>query len=316
MSGSRRCVVAVPGSSEKMIGKALDFRVDQIFLDLEDAVAPTAKAQAREIIAQTFASLKKEKRSFAAGIVSIRVNGSATPWLAQDLDFLSHGTGKDISTIIYPKSSTLDEMKWLDAQLSQVEKSCGITQGSIGVDAQIESAQGLINVEEIAKAPRLNSLAFGPVDFMADLGASSEKVHQSDGHEGADIFHYPLMKILVAARAAGIFALDGPVLDVHNLERFKASAMRASAMGFDGKWVVHPSQIEACNDIFTPSQKVFDSVSLLLQAYEYHTSSAGGAQGAVIYEGAMIDEASRKMALATYARGISAGLKPGKQFKP
>jgi citrate lyase subunit beta/citryl-CoA lyase len=203
-----------------------------------------------------------------------------------------------------------------DEQLSHVEKSCGIPQGSIGVDAQIETAQGLINVEEIAMAPRVCSIAFGPLDFMADLGTLSAQANQSGGYESANIFDYPLMKILVAARAAGIFALDGPVVDVHNLEKFKASAMRASLMGFDGKWVVHPSQIETCNDIFTPSQEVFDSASLLLQAYEFHTSSSGGAKGAVIYEGAMIDEASRKMALATQARGISAGLKPSNQFKP
>ena len=317
MSRSRRCVVAVPGSSEKMIGKSLEFQVDQVFLDLEDAVAPGMKAQARELIGKTFDSLAKEKSHFKAGIVSIRVNGTGTPWLAEDLDFLSQGAGKHIDAIIFPKSSSADEMKWLDSELSKVERTCGIKQGAIAVDVQIETAQGLINVEEIAKAPRISSVAFGPADFMADLGMpSSDVTSQPTGYEIADIFHYPLMKILVAARAAGVSALDGPVLDVHNLDKFKASAMRARAMGFDGKWVLHPSQIDACNEIFTPSQEVFDAASLLLQAYEYYTSAAGGSKGAVIYDGAMIDEASRKMALSTHARGISAGLKPGKQFNP
>jgi citrate lyase subunit beta/citryl-CoA lyase len=124
------------------------------------------------------------------------------------------------------------------------------------------------------------------------------------------------MKILVAARAAGIAALDGPTLEVREISKFEASARVAASMGFDGKWVLHPDQIESCHRIFTPSQERFDDAACLLEAYEYFTSAAGGAKGAAIYKGAMIDEASRKMALAVVARGQASGLTQIMRFTP
>ena len=317
VSHSRRSVLAVPGSSEKMIGKSLDFQVDQLFLDLEDAVAPGVKALARDLIANTFDMLERDRREFVAGIVSIRINGATTPWIYDDLSLLASGCGSKINSVIFPKSASLEELKWLDSELSKVEKSCGIALGSIAVDAQIESAQGVVHVEEIACAPRVTSIAFGPADFMADLGMPSPVVtSQPAGYEIADAFHYPMMRILIAARAAGIAAIDGPILEVHSLEKFRESALRACALGFDGKWVLHPSQIDACNEIFTPSQEVFDNAALILEAYDFYTSGIGGSKGAVVYNDAMIDEASRKMAQATFLRGVSSGLKPGKKFIP
>ena len=124
------------------------------------------------------------------------------------------------------------------------------------------------------------------------------------------------MRVLVAARAAGKAAIDGPTLEVRDINKFENSARISAAMGFDGKWVLHPDQIESCHRIFTPSQERFDEASCLVEAYEYFTSDAGGAKGAAIYKGAMIDEASRKMALALFARGRAAGLSPSRHFQP
>ncbi len=313
MIQSRRSVLAVPGNSEKMIGKALDFQVDQIFLDLEDAVAPEAKAEAQTLISSTLNARYAEERVFAAKIVSVRINGLGTPWIEEDMKLLADGAARGVDTLIFPKVSSSHDLIWLDNEISRIEKSCGLSHGSIKVDAQIESAKGLINVDAIAESPRIVSLAFGPADFMADIGMPSSSVEsQPDGYEIADAFHYPMMKILLAARSAGVAAIDGPTLEVHDLDKFRASARRAWALGFDGKWIVHPSQIEPCHAVFTPSQEQFDSAVCLLEAYEFYTSVKG--VGAVIYEGAMIDEASRKMALTVEARGKSAGLVQSKHF--
>ena len=307
MIQSPRSVLAVPGNSEKMIGKALDFQVDQLFFDLEDSVAPDSKAPARTLISSTLNARLTGERVFRANIVSLRINGLGTPWIEEDMAMLEEGAGQGVDTIIFPKVSSGHDLIWLDNEISKIEKRCGLAHGSIKVDAQIESAKGLLNVESIAESPRVISLAFGPADFMADIGMPSLAVeNQPEGYEIADAFHYPMMKILVAARSAGVSAIDGPTLEVNDLDKFRASARRAWALGFDGKWILHPSQIEPCHKVFTPSQGQFDSAISLLEAYEYHTAVEG--RGAVIYNGAMIDEALRKMALKVEIRGKSAGM--------
>ena len=298
---ARRSVFAVPGSSEKMIGKALDFQVDQIFLDLEDAVAPDAKDVARSLISSA------GQKKFKAPIVSVRINALESPWHQADIDMLSAGVAKWIDSIILPKVGSKDDVERVSKTLSLIEKDLGREQGSISIDAQIESAKGLVNCEAIAQAARVTSLNFGPADFMADLGMTSEEVTSNE---------YALMRVLVAARAAGIAAIDGPTLEVRDISKFERSAAISAAMGCDGKWVLHPDQIDACHRIFTPSQERFDEASCLLEAYAYFTSATGGGKGAAIYKGAMIDEASRKMALAVQSRGAAAGLHQSKHFTP
>lgn len=314
MIQSRRSVLAVPGNSEKMIGKALDFQVDQLFFDLEDSVAPNSKAPARTLISSTLHARFSGERVFRPKIISLRINGLGTPWIGEDMTMLAEGAGRGIDSIIFPKASSGHDLIWLDNEISRIEKACGLTHGSIKVDAQIESAKGLINVESIAESPRVVSLAFGPADFMADIGMPSPSIEsQPEGYEIADAFHYPMMKILVAARAAGVAAIDGPTLEVNDLDKFRASARRAWALGFDGKWILHPAQIEPCHMVFTPSQEQFDSAMSLLEAYEYYTEVEG--RGALIYNGGMIDEASRKMALAVEVRGKSAGMVQHSHFE-
>ena len=301
VSRARRSVFAVPGSSEKMIGKALEFQVDQIFLDLEDAVAPEAKELARQLISSA------GQKKFKAPIVSLRINSIESAWFSDDITLLKSGVGRWVDSIILPKVRHEADVHRVSELLQEIERTSDRDGRAITIDAQIESAEGLVNCEEIARAPRVTSLNFGPADFMADLGMTSAEVTSNE---------YALMKILVAARAAGIAAIDGPTLEVRDIAKFESSASIAAAMGFDGKWVLHPDQIDSCHKIFTPTQARFDDASCLLEAYEYFTSTAGGAKGAAIYQGAMIDEASRKMALAIVSRGSAAGLHPTKHFQP
>lgn len=284
-----------------MIGKALEFQVDQIFLDLEDAVAPEAKELARQLISSA------GQKKFKAPIVSLRINSIESAWFSDDIALLKSGVGRWVDSIILPKVRHAADVHRVSELLQEIERTSNRDGGAITIDAQIESAEGLVNCEEIARAPRVTSLNFGPADFMADLGMTSAEVTSNE---------YALMKILVAARAAGIAAIDGPTLEVRDIAKFESSASIAAAMGFDGKWVLHPDQIDSCHKIFTPSQDRFDVASCLLEAYEYFTSTAGGAKGAAIYQGAMIDEASRKMALAIVSRGSAAGLHPTKHFQP
>ena len=294
----RRSVFSVPGSSEKMVGKARELRVDQIFLDLEDAVAAEAKEAARSVISSL------GNPTFLAPIVSIRVNALDTPWFEEDMQLLESGVAHWIDSIILPKVNDPSDIERCSALLEQIETSVGLTLGSLTIDAQIESARGVVNCEAIAIHERVTSLNFGPADFMADLGMPAKEVTSNE---------YALMRILIAARAAGIAAVDGPTLEVRDIASFERSASRAAALGCDGKWLIHPDQIEACHRIFTPSQERFDDATELLAAYEHSTSKAGGAKGAVIHNGAMIDEASRKMALSIYHRGRAAGLEPTKR---
>ena len=297
----RRSLLAVPASSKKMVEKAVNLSVDQVFLDLEDAVAAEAKSDARHLISSL------NRKDFSAPILSIRINAIGTPWFRDDLELLTSSAGSWVDSVILPKVHTAQDVKDFSQQLSIIEKAHNREVGSIAIDAQIESAKGLVNCEEIASSERVASLNFGPADFMADLGSTSETV---TSHE------YALMRILVAARAAGVAALDGPTLEVRDISQFEESALVAASMGFDGKWVLHPDQIEPCHRIFTPSQERFDDAACLLEAYDYFTSVAGGARGAAIYKGAMIDEASRKMALAVFGRGRASGLNQIKRFTP
>ena len=299
-SRARRSVLAVPGSSEKMIGKALEFQVDQIFLDLEDAVAPDSKSLARELISSA------GQKKFKAPTISVRINSVESHWFLDDIEMLKSGVGGWIDSIILPKVRDIDDIEQVSSLLREVEQACSRSKDPITIDAQIEGARGLVNCEQIALGSRVTSLNFGPADFMADLGMTSEEVTSNE---------YALMRVLVAARAAGIAAIDGPTLEVRDLAKFERSATVAAEMGFDGKWVLHPDQIEACHAIFTPSQERFDEAACLLEAYEYFTSAQGGAKGAAIYKGAMIDEASRKMALAIVARGAAAGLQASRHFQ-
>jgi citrate lyase subunit beta / citryl-CoA lyase len=176
---------------------------------------------------------------------------------------------------------------------------------------------GLMNVDAIAAAsPRLETIIFGPADFMASINMKSLVVGEQPPGYPADAYHYILMRILIAARAHGLQALDGPYLQIRNGDGYRAVARRAAALGFDGKWVLHPDQIAAANEIFSPSQEDYDHAELILDAYDWCTSAAGGAKGSAMLGDEMIDEASRKMALVVAVKGRAAGMPRTSKFEP
>jgi citrate lyase subunit beta/citryl-CoA lyase len=216
-----------------------------------------------------------------------------------------------------PKVAGAAQIQALDLLLTQIEKAMGFEVGRIGIEAQIESAEGLVNVEAIAaSSPRLETIIFGPADFMASIGMRSLVVGEQPPGYPADAYHYILMRILVAARAWNLQPIDGPYLQVRNAEGFRAAARRAAALGFDGKWVLHPDQIAAANEIFSPSQEDYDHAELILDAYDWYTSAEGGARGAAMLGDEMIDEASRKMALVVAGKGRAAGMARTTGFQP
>lgn len=304
-SRPRRTVLAVPGSTVKMIDKAKGLPVDEVFLDLEDAVAGPAKAEARENVVDALRS-----GGFVAQTVVVRVNAWDTEYTVADVSEVVGRAGNGIDALLLPKVRTAAEVVALDLVLTQVEKAAGLPAGHIGIEPQIEDALGLTNINEIATAsPRVLTLVFGPADFMASIGMRTLTVgEQPEGYAPGDAYHHVLMSILVAARAHGLQAIDGPFLKVRDEEGFRRAAARTAALGFDGKWVLHPAQVDAGNEVFSPRQEEFDKAEGILEAYTHSTSVEGGARGAVMFGDEMLDEASRKMALVVSARGRAAGM--------
>jgi citrate lyase subunit beta/citryl-CoA lyase len=301
-SRSRRTCLAVPGSSPRFLAKAQQQPVDEVFLDLEDAVAPAQKAAARSAVVTAL-----RDGDWGSKIRAIRMNDVSTAWAYRDVIDVVEQAGDALDVIVLPKVSGPDDVRWLDLLLSQVEAAMGYPAGRIGIEAQIEDARGLALVDAIAAAsPRLEALVFGPADFMASVGIRSLDVGGQPAGYAGDVYHYALMRILIAARARGLQAIDGPYLKVRDTDGFRRSAVSAAALGYDGKWVLHPSQIDAANEVFAPSQADFDHALRIIEAYDHATSVE--ARGAVMLGEEMIDEASRKMAQAVVARGRAAGL--------
>ena len=306
----RRTVLAVPGSSDRFIAKARGLGVDALFLDLEDAVAPPVKAESR---ARIVAALNSPE-GFAAPTVTVRVNDWSTPWTFRDVVEVVSGAGARIDCLVMPKVTAASEVKALDLLLTQVEHEAGLPVGRIGLEVQIEDALGLLHVAEIAAAsPRLESLVFGPGDFMASLGMGGLNVGAQPAGYPADAFHHVLMSILVAARAHGLQAIDGPFVAIRDTAGFEAAAARSAALGYDGKWVLHPSQVAPGNAAYTPASGDFERAQRIMDAYAAATSVAGGATGAIVVDDEMVDEAGVKLASALLARGQAAGLAAGKE---
>ena len=309
----RRSSLAVPGSSVKMLDKARGLKSDQLFMDLEDAVAPLAKADARKNIVQAL-----NEGGYEDKIRAVRVNDWTTQWTYTDVIEIVEGAGANLDCIMLPKVQTADQIVALDLLLTQLERTNGLEVGRLGIEAQIENAMGLININAIAAAsPRIESIIFGPADFMASINMKSLVVgEQPPGYDTGDAYHHILMSILMAARAYNKQAIDGPYLGIKDLEGFRRVAGRSAALGFDGKWALHPDQIELANEVFSPKQEDYDHAEMILDAHDWATSSAGGAKGAVMLGDEMIDEASRKMALVVSAKGRAAGMKRTKTFTP
>lgn len=310
---ARRSCLAVPASNDRMIEKARGLAADEVFLDLEDACAPAAKPGARATVVAAL-----NEGGFGAKTRAVRVNDVTTQWSYRDVVDLVEGAGANLDCLILPKVDDAAQIAWLDLLLTQIEKAMGYRVGQIGIEAQIESARGLTNAEEIAAASeRTEALIFGPADFIASTGMQVTRVgDQPAGYETGDAYHYALMRLLVAARANGLQAIDGPYLQVRDQAGFRRAAMSSAAIGYDGRWVLHPDQIAVANDVFRPSQGDYDWAENTLDAYAWHTSEAGGHRGAAMLGDEMIDEASRKIALRAASKGRAAEMRRERRWAP
>lgn len=294
----RRSCLTVPGSSTKMLARARTLGADMVLVDLEDAVAPHEKTDGtRARVAEALAD-----PGWTAPTRAVRVNGMTTAWWERDVAVVVAAAGNGLDCIVVPKVERAADVRLLDDLLSGLERGLGRAR-PLGLELQIETARGLVAVEEIAAASeRTEALVFGPGDLAASLGAAQLSVGVPDPGYPGDQWHYPLMRILVAARAFGLQAIDGPYAAIHDTDGLRASALRSRALGFDGKWVLHPGQIEVCNDVYTPTVEQFEQALGILDVCSAATA------GAVLHDGEMVDEASRKLAAAIVARGRAAGM--------
>lgn len=291
-----------------MQAKAAGLPADQVLFDLEDATAPGEKIGARSTVVGSLQSLDFGQRS-----VAVRVNGTDTEWCYRDVVDVVEQAGDRIDTLILPKVESAADVVFLDRLLDQIERARGFSAGRVGVEVLIESARGLQNVDAIAAAsPRLEALIFGPGDLSASLGMGQltigalDSIYAGAGVAGVDIWHFALMRILVAARANGLLAIDGPYAALSDLDGLERSARRTVALGYDGKWVIHPSQVEVVNRAYSPDPTTYARAERILTAYRQATEGEG--RGAVRFEGELIDEATRKMAEAVARRGRWLGL--------
>ena len=302
----KRSTLAVPGSSEKMLEKAKTIEVDEIFLDLEDSVALSEKTLAREKVVRVLIN-----GGFKSKTVAVRVNEQITSIGIEDVSSIVLQAGKYLNSLIIPKVESAEQVRDLSKRLTELEKSGELNPGSIRIQIQIESALGLSRVGEIASSSdRIEALIFGPGDFAASIGMQVIHIGENPiNFPGDDAYHYVLMSILIAARANNLMAIDGPYSDISNIEGLVNRSRLSAALGYDGKWVIHPGQIETVNTAFTPSQAAFDGAARIIEHFANESTNANQ-KGALLFEGKMIDEASRKMAEGLYAKGIASGLVP------
>ncbi len=300
----RRSCLSVPGSSEKMLGKAPGLPADMVFLDLEDSVSPLEKEASRAKVVDAI-----KTQDWGDKVLCVRINAWDTEWTVFDVIEVVGQAGIRLEEVMLPKVQSAAEVVALDLLLTQVEIKAGLPAGHIGIEAQIETTRGLINVEEIcAASPRLETIIFGPADFAASMEMPVLTGGVQIPEYPGDHFHYVFSKILMAGRANGLQVIDGPFLKIREPDAFRDYCQRTKVLGYDGKWALHPDQVDILNEIFSPTQEQFDRAWDILDAYEKATTE-GDRKGAVMFGDEMIDEASRKMATKFVRRGERAGFR-------
>ncbi len=286
----QRSELAVPGSNASMIEKAADSDVDYIFLDLEDAVAPPDKVQARKNI---IAALNDIDWRAKGKTMSIRINGLDTHYMYRDVVDILEQAGQHVDTILVPKVGVPGDLYTVETMVSQIEEAMGLTH-KIGLEALIETALGMANVEAIAAAPgRLEAMHFGVADYAASNRARTVVIGGLNPDYPGDQWHYALSRMTVACRAYGLRAIDGPFGDFSDPDGYTLSAKRAAALGIEGKWAIHPSQIALANDTFSPPEAEVTRARRIIE--ELRKAEAEG-KGAASLDGKMIDAASERMA--------------------
>lgn len=286
----QRSELAVPGSNPGMFEKAADSKVDYIFLDLEDAVAPDDKPQARKNV---IAALNDIDWRGKGKTMSIRINGLDTHYMYRDVVDVLEQAGSKLDTILIPKVGTAADVYMVDCMITQIETAMGL-KNSIGIEALIETALGMANVESIAtSSKRLEALHFGCADYAASNRARTVSIGGLNPDYPGDQWHAAMTRMTVACRAYGLRPIDGPFGDFKDAEGFNLAAKRAAALGIEGKWAIHPSQIDLANDVFSPPAAEVKRAKDILVALE---EAARQGKGAAQVGGKMIDAASARMA--------------------
>lgn len=280
----RRCQLSVPGSSEKMMAKAAGLDLDHVFLDLEDAVAPNAKAQSRSLIVEAL-----NTHDWKPKTLCVRINDVDTEYCHDDIIEVVTGAGEKLDTIMLTKAKSAHDVMFVHLLLDQLETKLGLKR-KIGIECLIEEVEGMMNVEDIAAcSDRLECLIFGMGDYSASQAMNLRSVGGEGGSYPPDIWHYPRYKMTIACRANGIDPVDGPYANFKNPDAFRTECERSNVLGMVGKWAIHPSQVEVAQEAFTPPQKAIDSARKMKVAYE---EALAQGHGAINVDGVMVDAAS------------------------
>ena len=296
---SRRVQLAVPGSSEKMLSKAAQSDADHVFLDLEDAVAPKEKVAARDKIVNALNTL-----DWTGKVRCVRINDLGTQWAYEDIIAIMEGAHRNLDTIMLPKARTASDVQFVATLLHQIELKLGVDR-KIGIEVLIEEVEGMMNVEEIAfSTPRLEAMIFGVGDYSASQGIDPAILSGTSGYPG-DPWHYGRWKIAIAARAAGVDAIDGPFPDFRNIELYETQCREGLQLGFSGKWAIHPAQIAPALRVYTPDQKTVDRARRMVKLYEEAYEQG---LGAVSMDGEMVDAATVRMVQEILRRADAAGM--------
>jgi citrate lyase beta subunit len=286
----QRSELAVPGSNTSMIDRAADSAADYVFLDLEDAVAPPDKEQARRNI---IAALNDIDWRAKGKTVSVRINGLDTHYMYRDVVDVMEQAGDRLDTILVPKVGVPADLYMVEALVNQIEMAKGFTT-RVGLEALIETALGMSNVEAIASFPgRLEAMHFGVADYAASCKARTVSIGGLNPNYPGDQWHFALSRMTVACRAHGLRAVDGPFGDFSDPEGYRDAARRAASLGIEGKWAIHPSQIDLANEEFSPPEREVERARRILQAL---TEAEAQGKGAASLDGKMIAAASARMA--------------------
>tara|TARA_B100000965_G_scaffold350713_1_gene324782 strand:+ start:92 stop:1030 length:939 start_codon:yes stop_codon:yes gene_type:complete len=286
----QRSELAVPGSSPKMFEKALNSSADYVFLDLEDAVSPNDKVTARE---NTIKALKDFDWRGKGKTISVRINGLDTHYMYRDLVDIVEQVGDKLDTVLVPKAGTASDVYMVDCILTQIETSKKL-KNKIGIECLIETALGMTNIKEIAQSSgRLEALHFGVADYAASLRARTVVIGGLNPDYPGDQWHHGLSKMVMTCRAYGLRAIDGPFGDFNDPEAYIAAAKRGAAIGIEGKWAIHPSQIDLANKVFSPPEAEVNKAKRILEELD---KAAKEGKGAAQLDGRMIDAASARMA--------------------
>ncbi len=283
----RRSELSTPGSNERMMEKAAASAADLVFLDLEDAVAPAEKVGARAKIVSALRAHDWGRKTRA-----VRINNVETEWAFEDVIHIVEDAGDVLDIIIIPKVKRAEDVRWVDTLLRQIELKHR-RERRIGLEVLIEEVEAMVNVEEIARStPRLEALIFGPGDYSASQGVRVDAVGGISKDYPGDVWHYARNKVVIAAKAAGIEAVDGPFADFKDEEGYRRECMRAAVLGFTGKWAIHPSQVGIANEVFSPTERQVERARKMIAAYE---EAERQGLGAVAVDGVMVDAASARL---------------------